>query len=90
MLRQAGPGRGERRAPAQAVKQRHAKLGFEPADVLGDRRLREEESTGGARERAVVGHGLEDTHSSQIHKCRLTKSTLYIIGLMPASIAYYG
>ena len=59
-------------ASAEAVEQRDAQLRFEGANVLGDRRLREEKRPGSARKGAVVGDRLEDAQSSQIHKSSLT------------------
>src|SRR5439155_24431925 len=60
-----GRGRG---AAAQPVQELDAQLVLEGADVLGDRRLREEECLGGAREASELRHLREDLEATEVHQ----------------------
>ena len=67
-LRQEHLARGrERGAPAVAVKQRHAELGLELADLLADARLREMQAVGRAAEVKLLGDGDERAQLPQFH-----------------------
>ena len=52
-------GLGRRQPAADALEQAHAELGLQPADLLGDRRLRHVQLRGRGRERAVAVGGEE-------------------------------
>ena len=56
---QQPPGLGQLEPAAGAREQRHAELGLEPADLLGEARLGHEERLRSRRERAVLDSGQE-------------------------------
>ena len=59
-------------------------------DLLTHRRLGVPEPRGRPPERALVGDGLKDAQSRQIHKYSLTKESYLRIGLMRGEDAYCG
>jgi hypothetical protein len=60
----------EPQSAGPAVEQPGADLAFQRADLVGDRRLRQGELAGGARERAFMHHGTEGEHAPRIHSHR--------------------
>ena len=52
---QHAPGLGQHEPAAGAREQRHAELGLEPPDLLGQARLGHAQRRGGGGERAVLG-----------------------------------
>ena len=54
---QQAPGLGQLEAAADTREQRHAELGLEPADLLGQARLGHEQRFGGSGEGAVINGG---------------------------------
>ena len=55
-------------AAAGALEQLGAELGLEPADLVRQRRLRDVELLGGAREVAMAGDGLDVYELAQLHR----------------------
>jgi hypothetical protein len=65
-------GLGERQPPAGPGEQRHAELGLQPADLLGQARLRHVQRVRGRRERAVLDRGEEVRELLQSHRLCLS------------------
>ena len=64
------PDRRQRDAPARAVEELRADLVLEGADLLAQRRLRDEDARGGAAEVELVGDGDKVAKVSEFHRRR--------------------
>ena len=60
-------GRSERDVAARPTEQSRAELALERADLLAQRRLRDVDRLGGAREVTRVGHGREVLELPELH-----------------------
>ena len=67
-LEHHGAGLGQLDATAGAPEQLEAELGLQPPDRLGDRRLREVQLLGGARERPEMGDLDEGAELAKLHR----------------------
>src|SRR4051812_43028484 len=63
---------GEPEAAGLAIEQAHADLALERGDLVGDRRLRERERAGGAREGPLVSDRAKREDASRIHSQTLS------------------
>ena len=59
---------GQHEPPARAREERDAELGLQPADLVGEARLRHQQRLGGGRERSVLGGGEEVAELLQSHR----------------------
>src|SRR5262249_26994533 len=72
---EVAPERGEDDAAAAALEERLAELVLERLNLPAERRLRDAEPLGGARDVLLLGHGDEVVELLEAHRCRSCRSS---------------